>query len=144
MKKPIYISRKVINHKEIAKWFTNQGIKEFNSSLMHTTVAYSTDSVEWDDIEPVESYHSIILGQREMHKFGDDSSVLVLGFESPFLTAEWADLRRLGCSWDYPDYNSHITIVYGTDLPVDDIKPYLGTIKLGPQVQAELNTNWED
>jgi hypothetical protein len=144
MKKPIYVSREVINHEEIAKWFTDQGIEEFNSATMHTTVAYSTNPVEWDAIEPVESHHSIIFGKREMHKFGDDDSVLVLGFESNTLKLEWEHLKSLGCSWDYPEYNSHITIVYGTDLPVDDIKPYLGMITLGPQVMAELNTNWED
>jgi hypothetical protein len=144
MKKPIYVSREVINNEEIAKWFTDQGIEEFNSATMHTTVAYSTNPVEWDDIKPVESHHRIILGKREMHKFGDDSSVLVLGFESGLLTDEWEHLKSLGCSWDYPDYNPHITIDYDNYSPIGNIKPYLGTIVLGPQVMAELNTNWED
>jgi hypothetical protein len=145
--KTLYVQRKVLNAAEITRWAKSQG---FETTLpeddLHVTVAYSRAEVDWDDIP--QSFQTIRIAgskDRQMKALGETGDAKVLGFKSRALYKRWSDLREKGASWDFPDYQPHVTISYGataTDLAA--IKAYDGEIMLGPEIFAEVDEGWKD
>ncbi len=97
---------------------------------LHTTIAYSKAKVNWGQMGDSFDYVYIRSGKRQIKQFGDAS---VLVFESHDLERRWKQLCDDGCSWDFPDYNPHITFTYDKNNDISKIKPYNGPIELGPE-----------
>jgi len=51
---------------------------------------------------------------------------------------------RNGGSYDYDEYQPHITITYGDTPLLKDIDPYLGEIILGPEIFQEIDLDWKN
>ena len=145
LKKSLYIHRNLQNTEDFLKWAKEQG---FESTLkpedLHVTQAYSKKKVDWSKMENSPDTIKIVGGKRKVIPLGDKGAV-VLKFESGELQNRFKELMSHGCSFDYPEYQCHVTVSYnGNDVDLDKVTPYTGTLKFGPEVFEELDDNWED
>lgn len=140
----LYVSRKVINGAEIIAWAKSQG---FESTVpaddLHVTIAYSRSPVDWMKVgEPWSGNSKGELslapgGARLIDKFGEGAVVLL--FNSSELSWRHVSIVEAGASWDWPDYQPHITFTYEPgSVDIDKVEPYRGAIELGPEIFEEL------
>ena len=141
----LYVSRKLINAKEVIRWAKSQG---FNTTLpaedMHVTIAFSRNPVDWMDVG--ESWTPRLElsagGPRQMEQFGE---ARVLLFASEELKWRHERIKDAGATWDHPEYQPHVTISYDPDAPdIADIEPYTGPLIFGPEVFAEIKEDWAE
>jgi len=150
--KPLYVSRKVVNADEIIAWAKSVGFETtLEADALHVTVTYSRAPVDWlamgDNWSSDQNGNLTIPpgGPRLMQRFGPEGQAVVLTFASSGLSFRHEQMIEMGCSWDHPGYEPHITISYGaTDLDVDDVKAFQGAIVLGPEIFAEIDDDWSD
>lgn len=45
---------------------------------------------------------------------------------------------ELGASWEWPEYQPHISIQIGGDIDLSKVEPYQGKIVLGPEIFEEV------
>jgi hypothetical protein len=68
---------------------------------------------------------------------------IVLRFTSAALSARWRQFRAGGASWDYAQYQPHITITYrapaGWLAAMSKIAPFAGTLRFGPERYREVS-----
>jgi hypothetical protein len=143
-KKTLYVARDVLNGDEIIKWAKAQGFNKCVSpDDMHVTIAYSKRKVNWNDIpDSFDHVQSKDDGERHIEKLGEGEAV-VLRFENADLSRRWQEIMDAGASWDWESYKPHVTITYdGKTMDIDDIEPFTGVIKLGPEKFEELNPSW--
>lgn len=144
-KKTLYLSRKVLNGAEIMEWAKSQGFTSLlDPADMHITIAYSKEPLDWEELG--NSFGSITVKKpdtRSIQLF--DGGAVVLTVENADLGRRWQECCDAGASWDYPDYSPHVTLTYGglADLIIEDIKPFEGDIKLGPEIFAKVNKGWK-
>lgn len=140
----LYVSRKVINGAEIIAWAKSQGFESIVPAAdLHVTVAYSRNPVDWMKVG--ESWSGDGKGQlkiapggaRLIDKFGEGAVVLL--FNSSELAWRHVSIVEAGASWDWPDYQPHITFTYEPgSVDIDKVEPYRGAIELGPEIFEEL------
>lgn len=140
----LYVSRKVINGAEIIAWAKSQGFETtVPTADLHVTVAYSRNPVDWMKVG--ESWSGDGKGQlkiapggaRLIDKFGEGAVVLL--FNSSELAWRHVSIVEAGASWDWPDYQPHITFTYEPgSVDIDKVEPYRGAIELGPEIFEEL------
>lgn len=140
----LYVSRKVINGAEIIEWAKSQGFEStVPAADLHVTVAYSRNPVDWMKVG--ESWSGDGKGQlkiapggaRLIDKFGEGAVVLL--FNSSELAWRHVTIVEAGASWDWPDYQPHITFTYEPgSVDIDKVEPYRGAIELGPEIFEEL------
>lgn len=144
----LYVKRPVLNAGELIEWAKGQGFKTtLPADDLHVTVAYSREPVDW--IKVGEDFNDEVIvkpgGPRLMEAFGADGSAKVLQFSSSSLGWRHEEIKRAGASFDYDDYQPHITISYDPDAPaLDQIEPYQGRIVLGPERFEEVKEDWAD
>ncbi len=119
-----YVSRKVVNAKQLKEWVKGQGLVPVEDP--HVTIVYSKKKV---DLEPKED--EVIIDKITGSGILGEEKVLVLFVESKKLTARHNRAKRLGATWDYDSYKPHITIsVDGKELKgLPDFE-----IKLGKEI----------
>lgn len=138
----LYVRRNVLNGAEIVAWARSQG---FETTLpaedMHVTIAFSRTPVDWMRVG--ESWASRLElaegGPRMVEVLGGGAKVLL--FRASELEWRHESIRSVGASWDWPEYQPHITISYGA-MP-DEVEPYRGVILLGPEIFEEIDENWQ-
>lgn len=140
----LYVSRKVINGAEVIAWAKSQGFEStVPAADLHVTVAYSRNPVDWMKVG--ESWSGDGKGQlkiapggaRLIDKFGEGAVVLL--FNSSELAWRHVSIVEAGASWDWPDYQPHITFTYEPgSVDIDKVEPYRGAIELGPEIFEEL------
>ena len=146
----LYVQRKVLNADDIAAWARSQG---FATTLapqdMHVTLAYSRKEVDWLAVgnawNTEEDGTTIVRagGPRIVQKLGAEAVVLIFG--SAELSYRHEEIKRAGASWDFPDYNPHITLTYKPgDVDLESVEPYRGAIVLGPEIFEELDEEWKE
>lgn len=147
----LYVHRKVLNGAAILKWAKAQG---FTSTLkagdLHVTIAFSRKPVDWIKAGAgwagdEEGRLTIKAGgPRIVEPLGPKGAV-VLHFASNELVWRHEDIKRqTGASWDWDDYQPHITITYeGAGIDLSKVEPYTGKIELGPEVFEEVVEDWE-
>lgn len=146
----LYVSRKVLNTGAIIDWAKAQG---FEATLpaedLHVTVAYSKTPVDWMAVaqawtnKPNGNLTSSAGGPRMVEKFGEGAIVLL--FNNTELTWRHQDILDAGASWDWPDYQPHITFTYQPgSVDLDQVEPYRGVIELGPEIFEEITPSWSD
>ena len=140
-KESIYVSRKVLNGEDIKSWFKEAGIDAvLDPEKMHITIAYSRDKIDPSTVTPDTGRLNINPEKRTMDSF--DGDCLVMKVESPSLKPRWQYYMDAGCSFDYDEYQPHITISYDFGGDMSDFKPFPGTIELGPEVIEPLDLDW--
>lgn len=146
----LYVSRKVLNAGAIIDWAKAQG---FDTTLppedLHVTVAYSKTPVDWMAVaqawtaKPNGNLTSSAGGPRMVEQFGEGAIVLL--FNNTELTWRHQDILDAGASWDWPDYQPHITFTYQPgSVDLDQVEPYRGVIELGPEIFEEITPSWSD
>lgn len=148
----LYVSRAVLNAKEIIAHFKGRGFKTtLPADDLHVTVAYSRQPVDW--IAVGESWSGSDRdgnlevspgGARVMERFGQDSKAVVMVFASSDLRWRHETIKEKGASWDWDDYQPHITLSYEFDGDIDQVEPWQGRILLGPERFAEIDEDWPE
>lgn len=142
--RPLYVSRKLKNVAELQAWATAQGIGKLQDDL-HVTIAYSTAPVDW--IKMGQDYRDFNHngkgemqiaegGPRVVEPLGDRTAVLM--FASSDLSWRNREMREEGASWDYPDYQPHISLT-GEPVDLSGVEPYRGKLVLGPEIFEDLD-----
>jgi phage-related protein (TIGR01555 family) len=135
----LYVRRDVINRTDIVKWAEGQGFSDIVPDL-HVTIAYSKTPVDW--FEMGESWSPRLEigpgGPRQMEAFGDDGKYKVLLITASELMWRHRAMVEAGATWDWPDYQPHISIQVGGDVDLSKVEPYRGKIVLGPEIFEEL------
>jgi len=136
--RPLYVQRKVINFAEIRRHYAAQGVTVADD--MHVTVTYSRTPVDW--LAMGESYARTVLvaegGPRVHELFGPDGDTLVLSFASDDLRWRHESMIERGASWDWADYQPHITLAVEWSGDVGTIEPWRGEIQLSPEIFEDL------
>jgi hypothetical protein len=137
--KPLYVRRDVLNVSEIVAWATEQGFTDIVPDL-HVTIAYSRTPVDWFRMgEPWSSEMTLSAGgPRVMEALGPDGKYAALRIKSSELEYRHEMMKSFGASWDWPDYQPHISIQVGGDVDLTKIVPYRGEIRLGPEIFEDL------
>lgn len=165
----LYVKRQVLNAEAIRAHYRAQGIEVMTPAEdMHVTMAYSKRPVDWFKIEPAWNQQDDGRlevppgGARMMSLFGKEvQNVLVLQFSSSQLSWRFQDFINAGASWDWPDFQPHLTIsydvsqswgekdqrsLYGTssrwEKNLSELNPWQGVIELGPEVFAVITEDW--
>lgn len=136
----LYVSRPVLNTREIIAWARAQGIPNIEkASELHVTIAYSKEPVDW--MRCYTDSEKVIIqpgGPRIVEPLGDNGA-LVLLFNDWSLQWRWDHFKAIGCSWSYSEYQPHVTIAYDVgDFDVSSVEPYRGRIVLGPERFEEI------
>lgn len=146
----LYIRRPVLNAAALVRWAkANKVPNVLPAADMHVTVMYSKAPVDWAKTgEPWDQSEDGTMlvrpgGMRVLQKFGN---AIVLCFNSSSLAWRNSSLCNVaGCTWDYNDYQPHVTLGYLDPLDppfeLDYVAAYQGEIKFGPEVYAEATGN---
>ncbi len=147
----MYVYRKVTNVRAIRAWAKKQGIKTILPDL-HVTIAFSREPVDWikmgqdgqwADGEGKGTFTIGAGGPRVVERL--KGTALALVFSANRLIWRHQDMIYKGASWDYDDFQPHITITYNQqELDLDTIEPYTGQIDLGPELFEEIDFERED
>ena len=137
--KPLYVRRDVLNVAEIVAWAESQGFTDIVPDL-HVTIAYSKTPVDWFRMgEPWSSEMTIVAGgPRVMEGLGPDGKYAALRIKSSELEYRHEMMKDYGASWEWPDYQPHISIQVGGEVDLTKIVPYRGEIRLGPEIFEDL------
>jgi uncharacterized protein len=146
----LYVSRKVINAAEVIRWAKAQGFKTtLAANDLHVTVAFSRTPVDWLTVGTTwsgEKDGKLTVspgGARIVEPLGDKGAVVLL-FSASELSWRHEEIKRAGASFDYDQYQPHITISYDAgDLDLSTVEPYRGQIVLGPEIFEEVKEDWE-
>lgn len=142
----LYVSRKVVNTSDILKWAKDQGFNDLEEAVdLHVTITYSRAPVDW--MKMGESWSNEKNGNMEIKPGGPriveqlgGQGAVVLMFGSSELSWRNRWMREEGASWDYEEYQPHITISYNAiDLDLSKVEPYTGKIVLGPEIFEEID-----
>jgi phage-related protein (TIGR01555 family) len=148
----LYVSRKLLNAADFIKWAKAQG---FTSTApadeLHVTVAFSRQAVDWMTIgQDWSSDASGNLtvpagGARIVQPLGDKGAVVLL-FSSNDLTYRHDCIIEAGASHDFDEYQPHVTITYAApaDFDLSKVQPYVGPLKFGPELFAQVKDNWQN
>jgi len=145
----LYVSRKVENADEIIAWAKRQGFKTtLPADDLHVTVAFSRVAVDW--MKAGENYSGDRNGTVTIERGGPrlldqfKGNAVVLLFASNVLSWRHINLIDIGASWDFPEYQPHITITYEPGvINLAKVEPYQGRIVLGPELFAEVKEDWK-
>jgi HK97 family phage portal protein len=143
----LYVSRKLLNGREFLAWAQAQGFKTtLAADDLHVTIAYSRARLDWMlvgeefNFGPDGKAGLVVSagGPRAVEPLGKEGAV-VLKFASWSLSRRNHEIREAGASWDYPEYQPHVTITYdaaGVDL--SKIEPFRGELRFGPEIFEEI------
>ncbi|MBX5190137.1 DUF1073 domain-containing protein [Rhizobium sp. NZLR3b] len=134
----LYVRRDVLNRADIVAWAKEQGFTDVVPDL-HVTIAYSRQPVDWFAMG--ESWSTKIEiaagGPRQMEGMGPDGKYKALLITARELVWRHREFIELGASWDWPEYQPHISIQIGGDINLTKVTPYQGKIILGPEIFEE-------
>lgn len=142
--KPLYVRRQLLNAGEVIDHFKEQGFETLcQAEDMHVTQMYSKGAVGWDTFTAHRNIITVGVGRRSCAKLGDNATVMK--FESFKLRSRFRQFMDGGCTYDYPNYQPHITLTYsnhGLNLPA--VEPFHGDLILGPEIFEEIETDWRE
>lgn len=135
----LYVRRDVLNRAEIVRWAKEQGFTDIVPDL-HVTIAYSREAVDWFKVGTswADRLEIAAGGPRQMESLGQDGDYKVLLITAPELVWRHREIIENGASWDWPDYQPHISIQIGGDIDLAQVEPYRGKIVLGPEIFEEV------
>lgn len=135
----LYVRRDVLNADEITRWAKSQGFTDVVPDL-HVTIAYSMAPVDWFSVGT--SYSDKLEmpagGPRQMERLGPTGAYIALLITANELVWRNQEIRDAGASWNWPDYQPHISIQIGGEIDLAKVVPYRGKIVLGPEIFEEV------
>jgi phage-related protein (TIGR01555 family) len=149
----LYVSRKLLNADELRRWAEAQGFRNLVPAAdMHVTVIASREALDWLKISPDSGWGpdgdngELTVppgGPRIVEPLGNNQ-VPVLLFNSWRLAYRHGEMREAGASWDFEEYQPHVTLSYqrppdGFDY--DAVEPFVGQLRFGPEIFAEFDAN---
>jgi phage-related protein (TIGR01555 family) len=148
----LYVQRKLLNAADFIKWAKSQGFTTTTpAGELHVTIAFSRAPVDWvkvggDGWGGDENGHLRVPpgGPRIVERLGDKGAVVLL-FASSALTWRHEEIKRAGASFDFDDYQPHVTITYEApaELDLSTVEPYAGPLIFGPEIFQEVVEDWE-
>lgn len=142
----LYVYRPLLNADDLIEWARDQGFsKTLEPDDFHVTIAFSRTAVDWENFVPSDEDIEVPMSSRgrEVKALGDKGAV-VLKFNSRELHSRWEEFCKGGCSWDYLEYQSHVTITYsGSDMDLSQVEPYTGELWFGSEVFNPVKENWD-
>ncbi|UVL76601.1 DUF1073 domain-containing protein [Pseudomonas putida] len=143
--RPLYVQRKVTNGSDILAWAMAQGFETtVSADDLHVTIAYSRQALDWmkvgGDWGSRQDGGLTVApgGARLVEPLGSEGAVVLL-FNSSELAWRHMQIREAGASWDYEEYQPHVTITYAAgDLDLSKVEPYRGKIEFGPEIFEDL------
>ncbi|MFV2949269.1 anti-CBASS protein Acb1 family protein [Pseudomonas japonica] len=143
--RPLYVQRKVTNGADILAWAKAQGFEAtVPADDLHVTIAYSRQALDWmkvgGDWGSRQDGGLTVApgGARLVEPLGSEGAVVLL-FNSSELSWRHMQIREAGASWDYEEYQPHVTITYAAgDLDLSKVEPYRGKIEFGPEIFEDL------
>ena len=146
----LYVQRKLLNAAEFIAWAKAQGFETTTpADDLHVTVAFSRQPVDW--MKAGEAWNNDKDGKltvnpggaRIVEPLGDKGAVVLLFNSSELSWRHEAIKRDAGASWDFPEYQPHVTITYsGGDLDLSKVEPYRGKLVFGPELFSEVDDDW--
>jgi 2'-5' RNA ligase len=137
VKKTLYVHRRLLNAETLANWAYDAGIQNIVPAKdMHVTVCFSRTPMQWPDEKMSESL-TIVPFDRELALFNNDA--LVLKIKSPSLYERHMQFKNMGASYDYPTYQPHVTLAYGSQNPDVLRHVYTGFLHFGGEIFKEVN-----
>lgn len=148
----LYVSRKLVNAAEFIAWAKDQGFSTTTpADELHVTVCFSKTPVDWmkmgTDWGNGDDKGQLTVppgGARLVERLGDKGAVVLL-FNSPELSWRHKEFERNGASFDFQEYQPHVTISYEVpaDFDLSKVEPYQGKLVFGPEIFAEVVEDWE-
>jgi phage-related protein (TIGR01555 family) len=146
----LYVRRNLLNGAAVAKWAKAQGFKQtLDPKDFHVTIAFSRTPLDWMKVSPEwgdDKNGGLIVqagGPRVVEPLGDKGAI-VLHFRSWRLEGRHREIREAGASWDFPEYQPHLTITYsGKGVDLSKVEPYVGPLEFGPEIFEEIFEDWE-
>lgn len=146
----LYVQRKVTNGADILAWAKAQGFETtVPADDLHVTIAYSRQALDWMKISGdwgsrQDGGMTVAPGgARLVEPLGGEGAVVLL-FNSSELAWRHMQIREAGASWDYEEYQPHVTITYAAgDMDLSKVEPYCGKIEFGPEIFQALDTDWK-
>ncbi|XYV16143.1 hypothetical protein ACJQQ1_08045 [Neorhizobium petrolearium] len=77
-------------------------------------------------------------GPRQVDALGQNGEYKALLITAPELVWRHREIIENGASWDWPEYQPHISIQIGGDIDLSQVEPYQGKIILGPEIFEQL------
>jgi phage-related protein (TIGR01555 family) len=137
----LYVRRDVLNRADIVAWAEAQGFTDIVPDL-HVTIAYSTTPVNWFAMGESWSPKMEVAagGPRQVEGMGPDGKYKAILFTAGELIYRHKAMIEAGATWDWPEYQPHISVQVGGDIDVTKIEPYRGKIELGPEIFEEVRS----
>jgi hypothetical protein len=146
----LYVQRKLTNAEEFIAWAKSQGFGTTTpADDLHVTVAFSRRPVDW--MKAGETWSNDRDGKltvspggaRIVEPLGDKGAVVLLFNSSELSWRHEAIKREADATWDFPEYQPHVTITYaGKDVDLTKVEPYRGKLVFGPELFSEVDENW--
>lgn len=148
----LYVQRKLLNAAEFIAWAKSQGFETTTpAEELHVTVMFSRARVDWFKMGEAWDYRDgdgkLVVpagGARAVERLGDKGAV-VLFFTSSTLSWRHEEMKRSGASFDFAEYQPHVTITYAAPdgLDLSQVEPYRGKLEFGPEIFEEVVEDWE-
>ncbi len=91
---------------------------------LHVTIAYSKTRVDWFKVGTSWSPKLEISegGPRQMERLGEDGRYMALLITHNELVWRHRKIVEAGASWDWPDYQPHVSIQIGGDVDLSKVE----------------------
>lgn len=130
----LYVMRPVMNPQAIVNWMGEAGLPAdavHDPTDWHITIAYSSAEVDWSRLTPRHDVLQLPDQHWSPTTFGEVH--VLLAERAPALHTRWQEFRDAGASYDFPEYNPHITVSKTNYPNWNDVGRFRGDIILGPE-----------
>lgn len=106
---------------------------------LHSTVVFSREKVPYNvETRPAKA----TTGKLDVFATATGKRALVMHLDSEYLTNRHEYGKVLGATWDYPDYNPHVTLSY--DIGARNIKDIIEPVELDIETEylEDLDLEW--
>jgi hypothetical protein len=132
-----------VSIKQLEKLQKDLGITE--SFPFHITLVYSRKKIKMD----LNTKINLIIKAEKFHIFDNTKDggdrALVIFFDCPYCNKRHNYAKTMGATWDYPSYESHITLSYNWDKDIPDdnlLKDF--KINIVSEYYEKLDLEWTD
>jgi phage-related protein (TIGR01555 family) len=145
--RPLYVRRDLLNVEEFQAWAREQGFEDLVDDP-HVTLLYSRTPVDWmkmgSDWGGGDNEGNLRVapgGPRAVESLGQGATCLL--FANSSLMWRHEEMVRNGASHDYPEYQAHVTIAYGSTVDPATVEPYRGELVFGPEIFEEIDPQFD-
>lgn len=144
-KSALYVYRPLMYGEQLVQWAKVIGLKDIvDPEEMHVTIAYSRNLVKWSQLKIDMTMTHVILPDQPRSIVVLDKGIIALKFDSVHFQKRWQYFIDNGASWDYPSYQSHVTLSYkGSKRNFKNVEPFKDELQFGSEEWKPLDLNWK-